>query len=341
MGRRREGIRRQGRLMAQAGSRARSAGTILLAAAVLAPYAAAAQEWPARPVRMMVGFGAGGGTDILARVIAPPLAELLGQPVVVENRPGAGGTVAAHQVAMAASDGYTAFMLNNGHAVGAVVYKSLPYDAVGDFQPVSMVATMPLVVVTGSKAPYTDLRGLIGAAKQNPGKLNFASVGVGSTQQFAGELLLQLAGASLVHVPYKGTPNAIAAMQSGEAHMLVEVAAAVLGQVRGGALKALAVTSAQRFSALPDVPTVAEAGIPGYDVTTWYALAFPARTPAAIVARMSGALRAALQREDVRRQLGNAAFVPETSTAEALAGHIRSEIARWSGVRDRAGIQQQ
>jgi len=327
--------------MAQGRSCARLARTMLLAAAVLVPVAAPAQDWPTRPVRMVVGFGAGGGTDILARVIAPPLGELLGQPVVVENRPGAGGTVAAHQVAMATSDGHTAFLLNNGHAVAAVMYKSLPYDAVGDFQPVSMLATMPLVVVTGSKALYADLRGLLGAARQDPGRLNFASVGVGSTQQFAGELLLQLAGASLVHVPYKGTPNAIAAMQNGEAHMLVEVAAAVLGQVRGGALKALAVTSAQRFPGLQEVPTVAEAGISGYDVTTWYALAFPAKTPASVVARMSGAIRAALQREEVRRQLGNAAFVPETSTPEALAGHIRSEIARWSGVRDRAGIQQQ
>lgn len=290
---------------------------------------------------MVVGFGAGGGTDILARIVAPPLGELLGQPVVVENRPGAGGTIAAHHVATAPADGHTAFLLNNGHAVGAVMYKSLPYDAVADFQPVTMVATMPLVVVAGSKAPYADLPALIAAAKQAPGQLNFASVGVGSTQQFAGELLLQLAGAKLVHVPYKGTPNAIAAMQSGEAHLLVEVAASILGQVRGGALKALAVTSAQRFSVLPDVPTVAEAGIAGYDVTTWYALAFPARTPASIVARMNGAVKTVLQGEEVRKRLGNAAFVPETSTPDALAAHVRSEIARWSGVRDKAGIQQQ
>jgi len=317
------------------------ARAVFLAVAVGAPLAAAAQDWPARPVRMVVGFGAGGGTDILARVVAPPLGERLGQAMVVENRPGAGGTVAAHQVAIAAPDGYTAFLLNNGHAVGAVMYESLPYDAAGDFQPVSMVATMPLVVVAGPKAPYGDLQGLIGAARQNPGKLNFASVGVGSTQQFAGELLLQLSGASLLHVPYKGTPNAIAAMQSGEAHMLVEVAAAVLGQVRGGALKALAVTSARRFPGMPDVPTVAEAGIAGYDVTTWYALAFPAKTPAPVVAKMNHALRTVLLREDVRKQMGNAAFVPESSTPEALAAHIRSEIARWSGVRDKAGIQPQ
>ena len=314
---------------------------LVFAAALVVSIAASAQEWPARPVRMVVGFGAGGGTDILARILSAPLGELLGQPVVVENRPGAGGTIAAQQVAVAPADGYTAFLLNNGHAVGAVMYKSLPYDAAADFQPVTMVATMPLVIVAGPKAPYADLPALIAAARQSPGKLNFASVGVGSTQQFAGELLLQLAGVNLVHVPYKGTPNAIAAIQSGEAHLLVEVAASVLGPVRGGALKALAVTSAQRFSAAPEIPTVAEAGIAGYDVTTWYALAFPAKTPSPVVARMSGSVRTALQREDVRKQLANAAFVPETSTPEALAAHLRSEIARWSAVRDGAGIQRQ
>ena len=290
---------------------------------------------------MLVGFGAGGGTDILARIVAPPLGELIGQPVVVENRPGAGGTIAAQQVASAPADGYTAYLLNNGHAVSAAMYKSLPYDAAGDFQAVTMIATMPLVVLSGPKAPYGDLQGLIAAARQSPGKLNFASVGVGSTQQFAGELLLQLAAVNLVHVPYKGTPNAIAAIQSGEAHLLVEVAASVLGQVRGGALRALAVTSARRFPMLPETPTVAESGIGGYDVTTWYALAFPAKTPAAVVAKANGAVKTVLQRDDVRKQLAGAAFVPETSTPEALAAHLRAEIARWSAVREKARIQQQ
>ena len=290
---------------------------------------------------MVVGFGAGGGTDILARIVAAPLGEALGQPVVVENRPGAGGTIAAQQVASAPPDGYTAFLLNNGHAVGAAMYKSLPYDAAADFQPVSMLATMPLVVVAGSKAPYADLQALIAAARQSPGKLNFASVGVGSTQQFAGVLLLQLAGANLVHVPYKGTPNAIAAIQSGESHLLVEVAASVLGQVRGGALKALAVTSAQRFALMPETPTVAEAGIAGYDVTTWYALSLPAKAPSHVVARLNGSIRTVLQREDVRKQFANAAFVPETSTPEALGAHLRAEIARWSSVREKAGIERQ
>lgn len=299
----------------------------------------AQQDWPQRPVRMLVGFGPGGGTDILARIVAAPLGEALGQPVVVENRPGAGGTVAAAQVAKAAPDGYTAFMLNNGFAVSAVMYRSLAYEPLNDFQAVSMVATMPLVVLSGPKSGFADLKGLIEAAKANPGKLNFASVGIGSTQHFAGELLFQLASINLLHIPYKGTPNAVAATQTNEAQLLVEVAAAVLGQARSGALKALAVTSSTPFAGLPGVPTVRQAGLPDYDVTTWYALAFPAKTPAAIVEQANRALRTGLARDDVRKQMANAAFVPETSTPEALQAHVRAEIGRWGRVRDRSGIK--
>jgi tripartite-type tricarboxylate transporter receptor subunit TctC len=313
----------------------------LLPLILAAPLVAAQQDWPQRPVRMLVGFGPGGGTDIVARIVAQPLGEALGQPVVVENRPGAGGTIAAAQTAKATPDGYTAFMLNNGFAVAAVMRRKLQYDPLADFQAVSMVATMPLVMLAGGKAEFADLKGLIAAAKANPGKLNFASVGIGSTQHFAGALFFPLAGVNLLHVPYKGTPTAIAAMQSGEAHLLVETAAPVLGQIRGGALKALAVTSATRFPGLPDVPTVAEAGVSGYDVTTWYALVFPAKTPAAVVEKTNRALHGVLAREEVRKQMANTAFLPETSSPDALAAHIRAEIARWGGVRERAGIEQE
>ena len=227
----------------------------LALAATLAPsFAAAQQDWPSRPIRMVVGFGPGGGTDIVARIVAQPLGEALGQSVVVENRPGAGGAVAAAQVAKAAPDGYTAFMLNNGFAVSAVMRKSLPYDPLGDFQPIAMVATMPLLVLTGPNSGFSDVKGLVDSAKAAPGKLNFANVGLGSTQHFAGELLLQLARIQLLPVPYKGTPLAVAATSTNESQLLVEVAGPVLGQVKGGALKALAVTSATRFSGLPRCP---------------------------------------------------------------------------------------
>jgi tripartite-type tricarboxylate transporter receptor subunit TctC len=288
---------------------------------------------------MLVGFGAGGGTDILARIVAPAMTAALGQPVVIENRPGAGGSIAANAVAKSAPDGYTAFLLNNGHAVSAVMIRSLPFDAVEDFQPVSMVATMPLVILAGPRAGFGDLQGLIDVAKHNPGNLNLASVGIGSTQHFAAELFFHSAGIKLVHVPYKGTPNAVAATISNETQVLVETLGSVIGQIKGRAVRALAVTSATRFPGLPSVPTAEEAGLPGYDVTTWYALVFPARTPAAIVDRTRAALRTALAREDVQKLMLNAAFLPGESTPGELAAHMRAEIARWGGVRDRAGIK--
>jgi tripartite-type tricarboxylate transporter receptor subunit TctC len=311
--------------------------TALLLAALAGQ--ASAQDWPQRPLRMLVGFGAGGGTDILARIVAPAMGAALGQPVVIENRPGAGGSIAANVVAKSAPDGYTAFLLNNGHAVSAVMIRPLPFHPVDDFQAISMVATMPLAVLAGPRAGFGSVQGLIDVARLNPGKLNVASVGIGSTQHFAGELLFQSAGIQLVHVPYKGTPNAIAATTSNETQVLVEVMGTVLGQIRGGALNALAVTSKERFPGLPNVPTVAEAGLPGYDVTTWYALVFPAKTPTAIVDQVRAALHTALAREDVQKLMFNAAFLPGESTPGELAAHLRSEIARWGEVRDKAGIK--
>ena len=309
---------------------------VLLAALALP---AAAQEWPQRPVRMLVGFGAGGGTDILARIVAPAMGAALGQPVVVENRPGAGGTIAANQTAKAEPDGYTSFMLNNGHAVSAVMISPLPYDPVADFQAVSMVATMPLVILAGPRAGFGNLQGLMDVARHNPGKLNLASVGIGSTQHFAAELLFHTAGVKLVHVPYKGTPNAVAATVSNETQVLMETVGSVIGQIRGQAVQALAVTSNARFPGLPQVPTVAEAGLAGYAVTTWYALVFPAKTSAAIVERTRAALHAALMREDVRQQMLNVAFLPSESTPAELGAHLKSEIARWGAVRTKAGIK--
>ena len=309
---------------------------LLVAACALA---AQGEEWPQRPVRMLVGFGAGGGTDILARIVAPRMGAALGQPVVVENRPGAGGSIAANAAAKAAPDGYTAFLLNNGHAVAAVMLPSLPYDPVADFQPVSMVATMPLVIVSGPRAGFGSLQGMIEVARHNPGKLNLASVGIGSTQHFAAELLFHTAGVKLVHVPYKGTPNAVAATVSNETQVLMETVGPVIGQIRGQAVRALAVTSSTRFPGLPQVPTVAEAGLADYAVTTWYALVFPAKTPFAIVQKTRAALHAALSRADVRQQMLNVAFLPSESTPAELGAHLASEIARWGAVRAKAGIK--
>jgi tripartite-type tricarboxylate transporter receptor subunit TctC len=312
-----------------------------LLAALLASLAAqaAAQDWPRRPVHLVVGVGAGGGTDILGRIIAPALGEALGQPVLVENRPGAAGTIAAGSVARAAPDGYSALLMDSGHTVSAAMLAPLAYDPVADFQPVSLVASMPLVVLAGPRAGFGSFHGLVEVAQHNPGKLYAASIDAGSTPHFAAALLFETAGIRLVHVPFKSTPNAIAATVSNDTQVLVETAAAVIGHVRVGALNALAVTSGARLPGLPQVPTVAESGLPGYDMSTWYALAFPAQTPDAIVEKVRTALARTLAREDVSKRMRNAAFAPEVSTPAELRAHLESEIARWSALRGRADIR--
>ena len=302
---------------------------------------AAAQTWPERPIHLVVGYGAGGGTDIIARIVADQLAQKLGQPVIVENKPGAGGTIAARQVATSAPDGYTLYMMNNGHAVSAAVYKSLAYDPLADFLPVSLVAKMPLVFVAGAKFEAGTVQQLTALAKQKPGKLNYASVTVGSSQHFAGALLLQVAGLEMTHVPFQKTPDAVTAVISGDVDLLVEVVSPVLGQIRSGDLKALAISSAERYPVLPDVPTVAEAGYPDFDVSTWYAIALPAGTPEAIRKRLSAAVGEVLAMEEVCKRALDVGFVIQGSTPEALGAHLRAEIGKWDKVRKLAGIPQQ
>lgn len=306
-----------------------------LAAALLAALAAAAQaqDWPQRPVRIVVESGAGEGAGLLARMVAPAMSKALGQPIVIEGRAGAGGTAAAGHVAKSAPDGYTALLLDSGHAASAAMAGPFPYE------PVAMLATMPLVVLAGPRAGFGSLQGLIEVASHNPGKLSLASVGAGGPERLAAELLFQRAGIRLWNQTFKDTRYAVTATALNETQVLVEAAAGALGLVRGGTLVPLAVTSAERHPDLPGVPTVAEAALPGYDVALWYALVFPARTSAPIVDRMRAALHAALAREDVRAQMAKAAFVPEEGAPEALAAHLSSEIARWRAVREGAGIK--
>ncbi len=311
----------------------------LACAALAGP--AAAQDWPTKPVRILVGFGAGGGTDIVSRIVAQPLSELIGQPVVVENKPGAGGTTAADAVAKSAKDGYTALMMSNAQAVSDVMYKSLPFDSVKDFQSVSLVATAGLLVVAKKDFPANNIAELIAYAKANPGKLNFASIGVGASQHFSGELLRQLAGIDMKHIPYRGTPAAIAAVRAGEVELLFELVSTVIGQVRAGDLKALGVTSPERWPALPDVPTIREQGVPGYEVVSWYGLAFPAGVPKPVVDKLNKALRDVLSRDTVKKQIADAGVQVGSSSPEEMTRLLESEIVKWRGVRDKAGIQAQ
>ena len=323
----------------------RALARIACALAALAAFASAspagAQGWPAKPIRMLVGFGPGGGSDIVARILAQALTEVLGQPVVVENKPGAAGTTATDVLAKSPKDGYNAVLLSGGHSVAAVMYKSLPYDSVKDIAPVSLVATAAFGIVANKDAGFDNLPAMIAKAKAEPGKLNFATIGVGTTQHFSAELLRQLAGIDIKHIPYRNSPAAMAALRAKEIELLFDTIQAVLGQVKSGDVRPLGVTSAQRWPTLPDVPTVREQGVAGYEVNTWYGVAFPAGTPAPIVDKLNKAMGEVLARDAVRNQLAGAGVIAKASTPKEFGDYIASEIAKWHAVRDKAGIQPQ
>lgn len=302
----------------------------------------AAAEWPAdQPIRVLVGFGAGGGTDIVTRIIAAPLSELLHQSVVVENKVGAGGSIAAETVARGNKDGYTALMTSPAHTVSAVMIKAVHYDAANDFAPVSLVADSAFVFVARKDFPANDVKGLIALAKESPGKLNFADVGVGSTQNFAGELLRQMAEIDVKHIPYRTTPAVVAALLAKEVDYGVELAHAVKGQVAAGQLKLLAVGAPARWPTIPDTPTVAESGVPGYAVTGWYGFLYPAGTPQEIVDKTNAALKQVLARPEIREQLANVGAVVHVSTPREFGKFIADEVAKWESVRVKAGIPKQ
>jgi len=307
-------------------------------AVAVAPVSA---EWPNdRPIRVLVGFGAGGGTDIVSRIIAQPLSELLRQSVIVENKVGAGGTIAAETVMRANKDGYTALMTSPAHTVSAAMLKAVPYEPVKSFVPVSWVADSAFVFVARKDFPAEDIKGLIALAKKDPGKLNFADVGVGSTQNFAGELLKQMAGIDVKHIPYSNTPGVVTALISGQVDYGVELAHAVRGQVEAGQLKLLAVGAPSRWPPIPNTPTVAESGVPGYSVIGWYGWLYPAGTPLEIVDKTNAALKVALGQLEIREQLAKVGAVVHVSTPAEFAKHIDDETAKWKSVRERAGIEQ-
>ncbi|HEY6023849.1 MAG TPA: tripartite tricarboxylate transporter substrate binding protein [Pseudolabrys sp.] len=320
----------------------RTFAALVTAGALMAVAAPAMAEWPNdKPIRVLVGFGPGGGTDIVTRIIAPPLSELLHQTVVVENKPGAGGSIASGEVARADKDGYTASMISAGHTVSAVMIKSVRYDAVKDFAPVALVAQGAFVIVARKDFPANDIKGLVALAKASPGKLNFASVGLGSTQHFAGELLRQSTGIDVKHIPYRGTPGVVAALLAGEVDYAVELVHAVQGQVQAGQLKLLAVGTTERWPTIPNVPTVAESGVPGYSVISWYGWVYPAGTPQAIVDKTNAALNQILARPEIKEQMAKVGAAVRVSTAADFGKYMADEVAKWKAVRDKAGLEPQ
>ena len=318
----------------------------LLAALAGAPLAglafcARAQDYPTKPVRVLVGFAPGGVADITARVVAQKLSERLKQNFLVENRPSAGGIIAAEAVAKAAPDGYTLLLNSNGNAVSVSLFKSLPYDPVADFEMVSTLGTFGLVMLANPGSGIGSVRDVIARAKAAPAKFNIGTIGVGSTQNLAAELFKSMAGIDATVVPFKGTPEVITALRSNDIQVGFEILAPVIGQVKGGALRALAVTTPRRFEGLPETPTVIESGLPGYDVASWNGIAAPARTPAAIIERLNREINAVLALPETRQRFLELGVVPRPSTPAEHKALLVAEIGKWRDVIAKAKIEKQ
>jgi len=279
--------------------------------------------------------------DITARVLSQKMSESMGQQVIVENRPSAGGIIASEAVAKAEPDGYTLLFITNGNAVSASLFKSLPYDTVNDFATVSTVGFFDLVMVVNSDSKIGSVGELIAFSKANPNKLNIGTINIGSTQNLAAELFKSMSGIDAQVVPFKATPAVITALKSNDVAVAFEILAPVLAQIKGGALKALAVTSDKRFAELPNVPTVAESGVRGYQAASWNGVAAPGRTPRAIVDRLNREINAALASSDVKLRLQGLGIDARGSTPEALRELLVSEIAKWKAVIERAKIEKQ
>jgi tripartite-type tricarboxylate transporter receptor subunit TctC len=297
-------------------------------------------NWPSKPIRFIVPFPAGAITDLVARAVATKLSERLKQPIYIENRPGASGDVGAEALAHAAPDGYTIGLATaSTHAIAASINPSLRYDPVKDFAPVSMIGDAPYVLTVTSKLPARDVADLVRLAKQKPRSLNYSTVGPASLAQFAGALFSSMTGVELTSVPYRTATHAVLDLAEGRIEMQFGAIAASLPFVRQGTVRALAVTSQSRVDALPDVPTMAEAGLAGYEAVLWTALVMPAGTPADLVARMNKETRAAIADPVVQKALIGQVLVPRSSTPEELLDRIRSDIDKWRRIAAEAGIK--
>jgi tripartite-type tricarboxylate transporter receptor subunit TctC len=300
---------------------------------------AQAQEYPTRPVRVVVGYPGGGGADFFARAVTQKLSEALGQPFIVENRPGAGSNIGAEVVARSAPDGYTLLVMNIAFAANPSLYAKLPFDPLKDFTPISQVASLMNLLVVHPSVPVTSVKELIALAKSNPGKMNYASAGNGSSTHLAGELFKSMAGVQIVHIPFKGAPPAITAVLSGEVGMMFAAIPTALSQSKAGRLRALAVGAARRSSAAPGIPTIAEAGVPGFDVSSWVGMAAPAGTPRPIILKLNQEIVKVTRLPDVQEQLSREGAESISSTPEQFAALVRSEMAKWSKVVKQAGIR--
>jgi tripartite-type tricarboxylate transporter receptor subunit TctC len=299
-----------------------------------------AQAYPSHPIRLVVPFSAGAGvTDIMARILAKHLSESLGQPVLIDNRPGAGGVPGTDVVAKAAPDGYTFLISNVSHAIDPYLYSKLPFDPLKDFVPVTLINSAPLLLVVNPSLPVKSTRELIAYAKAHPGKLAYGSGGVGTTPHLSGELFLSLAGIDAVHVPYKGGAPALNDLMSGQVQFMIENMPGTMPFVKGGKLRALAITGAQRSPLAPELPTMAEAGVPGYEVIGWNAIFAVKGTPPEVVARIHTEVARILRMPEVRQQIGALGAEPIGSTPDELAAFLKTEMTRWGKIIKDKGIR--
>jgi len=303
------------------------------------PVAVFAQSYPVKPIRFIVPFPPGGGNDTLARLIGQKLTAATGQQVIIDNRPGAGGAIGAEVAAKSAPDGYTIFLAGVAtHGINPNLRKKLPYDPIRDFDAVSLIASAPLLVVVHPSLPVTSVKQLIALAKKEPGKINYASNGAGGSSHMAVELFKMMTGTNLVHIPYKGLSPALTELLSGEVQLMFSSAVAMLPQVKSGKLRAIAMTGAKRSPAIPDIPTVAEAGVPGYETGSWYGIVAPAGTPKAAIDRLSKEVIAIVHSPDITKRLNDEAVIPVGSTPAEFTAHIKKELARWAKVIKQSGM---
>jgi len=316
---------------------------LALSLAVLAggisPSVHAQQPWPSKPLRLVVGYAAGGATDVLARLVAMKLGDELGKPVVVENRAGANSNVGAEVVAKAEPDGYTLYVYTIANTINASLYDKLGYDPAKDFEPVGMIAKIPNVLVVNPSLPVKNVADYLRFAKESSSGITFASSGSGSSIHLSGEIFRMRSGINMLHVPYRGSAPAVTDLLGGQVQSMFDNTPSAMPHVKAGRLRAIAVTSPQRLPLLPDVPTVAESGYPGFDVQSWFAIAAPAGTPKPVVDRLNAALNKALAAPDVRQRMQDLAANPQPGTPEQMRTFMMSEIKRWHDVVKQSGAR--
>lgn len=310
-----------------------------MAIAALAAMPALAQQYPTKPIRYISPYPAGGGNDTLLRILADKVGEQMGQRIIVDNRPGANTIVGTELMVKSPPDGYTFLLIPNTFATNPAFYPKLPYDTVKDVTPVAQVALSPQMIVAHPSFPAKTVKELLAMARTKPGALTYGTSGTGSIGHLAGLLLTSMTGVTLTHVPYKGTAPAVNDLMGGHIPLMVSSMISTLPQVRNGRLKIIALTTAHRAKALPDVPTIAESGVPGYDCTLWYGILAPARTPEAIVRRMNAELGTALKSPDVVEKLSTQAVEPHHTSPEQFAALIRNELGKWDKVIRTSGVK--